>query len=51
VRIPRNVMYHKNLKAEVFSRESVFVPMNLAPNFKRVSSINCAFERILKALF
>jgi thiamine pyrophosphate-dependent acetolactate synthase large subunit-like protein len=36
VRIPRNVMYHKNLKAEVFSRESVFAPMNLAPNPKLI---------------
>src|SRR5215470_16857427 len=36
VRIPRNVMYQKNLKAEIFSRDSIFVPMNLAPNARLI---------------
>lgn len=36
VRIPRNVLYQKNLKAEVFSRESLSVPMKLVPNPKLV---------------
>lgn len=36
VRIPRNVLYQKNIKAEIFSRESISVPMNLAPNAKLV---------------
>ncbi len=32
VRVPRNVLYQKNLKAEIFSRESVSTPMRLAPD-------------------
>ena len=32
LRIPRNVMYQKNIKAEVFSKESIVVPMNIVPN-------------------
>ena len=36
VRIPRNVLYQKNIKAEIFPRESIFVPMNIAPNPKLI---------------
>jgi benzoylformate decarboxylase len=36
IRVPRNVLYQKNLKAEIFSRESISVPMNLAPNPKLI---------------
>jgi len=36
LRIPRNVLYQKNIKAELFSRDSISVPMNLAPNAKLV---------------
>lgn len=32
VRVPRNVLYQKNLKAEIFSRESISAPMQLVPN-------------------
>jgi thiamine pyrophosphate-dependent acetolactate synthase large subunit-like protein len=32
VRVPRNVLYQKNLKAEIFSRESVSTPMRLVPD-------------------
>jgi benzoylformate decarboxylase len=32
VRVPRNVLYQTNLKAEVFSRESLSVPMDITPN-------------------
>jgi thiamine pyrophosphate-dependent acetolactate synthase large subunit-like protein len=32
VRVPRNVLYQKNLKAEIFSSESVSTPMRLVPN-------------------
>ncbi len=36
VRIPRNVLYQGNLKAEIFSRESISVPMDITPNPKYV---------------
>jgi len=36
VRVPRNVLYQTNLKAEVFSRESLSVPMDISPNPKYV---------------
>ena len=36
VRIPRNVLYQKNVKAEIFSGESIAVPMKLAPNAKLI---------------
>lgn len=36
VRIPRNVLYQKNLKAEVFPRESIYVPMSIQPNSRLV---------------
>jgi benzoylformate decarboxylase len=32
LRVPRNVLYQKDLKAEIFSKESISVPMNLVPN-------------------
>lgn len=32
LRVPRNVLYQKDVKAEVFSKESISVPMNLVPN-------------------
>lgn len=32
IRVPRNVLYEKDLRAEIFSRESISVPMNLTPN-------------------
>jgi len=32
LRIPRNVLYQRSLKAEVFSRESISVPMELPPS-------------------
>jgi acetolactate synthase I/II/III large subunit len=35
VRVPRNVLYQKT-SAEIFSRESISVPMNLAPNAKLI---------------
>ncbi len=35
VRIPRNVLYQHN-KGEIFSRESISVPMDITPNPKRV---------------
>ncbi len=35
VRVPRNVLYQKN-KAEIFSRESLSVPMDIAPNAKHI---------------
>ena len=36
VRVPRNVLYQTNLKAEIFSRESLSVPMDITPNPKYV---------------
>lgn len=36
IRIPRNVLYQKNIRAEVFPRESIFVPMEIVPNPKLV---------------
>lgn len=36
IRVPRNVLYQKNLKAEIFARESISVPMNLAPHPKLI---------------
>jgi benzoylformate decarboxylase len=36
VRVPRNVLYQKNLSAEIFPRESLSVPMNVAPNQRLV---------------
>ena len=36
VRIPRNVLYQSNLKVEIFSRESISVPMDITPNPKHV---------------
>jgi benzoylformate decarboxylase len=36
VRVPRNVLYQSNLKAEIFSRESLSVPMDITPNPKYV---------------
>jgi benzoylformate decarboxylase len=36
VRVPRNVLYQTNLKAEIFSRESLSVPMDIVPNPKYV---------------
>ena len=38
IRIPRNVLYQKDLKAEIFSRESMSVPMNLVPNPKLIET-------------
>ncbi len=32
IRIPRNVLYQGDIKAEIFSGESISVPMNLVPN-------------------
>jgi thiamine pyrophosphate-dependent acetolactate synthase large subunit-like protein len=32
LRVPRNVLYQKDIKAEIFSKESISVPMNLVPN-------------------
>jgi len=32
VRVPRNVLYEKSIKAEIFSRASMSVPMDIAPN-------------------
>jgi thiamine pyrophosphate-dependent acetolactate synthase large subunit-like protein len=32
LRIPRNVMYQRNLKADIFSGKSINVPMKLSPN-------------------
>jgi len=32
LRIPRNVLYQKDTKAEIFSKQSISVPMNLVPN-------------------
>ena len=32
LRIPRNVLYQKDVKAEVFSNEAISVPMTLVPN-------------------
>ena len=32
LRVPRNVLYQKELKGEIFSKESISVPMNLVPN-------------------
>jgi len=36
VRVPRNVLYQSNLKAEILSRESLSVPMDITPNPKYV---------------
>jgi thiamine pyrophosphate-dependent acetolactate synthase large subunit-like protein len=36
VRIPRNVLYQSNLKAGIFSRESISVPMDITPNPKHI---------------
>ena len=36
IRIPRNVLYQSNLKAEIFSRESISVPMDITPNPKYI---------------
>src|SRR5882762_6092031 len=36
VRIPRNVLYNANLKAEIFSRENISVPMDITPNPKYI---------------
>jgi thiamine pyrophosphate-dependent acetolactate synthase large subunit-like protein len=36
VRVPRNVLYQSNLKAEIFSRESLSVPMDITPNPKYI---------------
>src|SRR2546426_3123960 len=36
VRVPRNVLYQANLKAEIFSRESMSVPMDITPNPRHV---------------
>lgn len=36
VRIPRNVLYQKNIEAEIFPRESIYVPMNITPNPKLI---------------
>jgi len=36
VRVPRNVLYQTNLKAEILSRESLSVPMDITPNPKYV---------------
>jgi thiamine pyrophosphate-dependent acetolactate synthase large subunit-like protein len=32
IRVPRNVLYRSDVKTEIFSRESVSVPMNLMPH-------------------
>src|SRR5262249_3744178 len=32
IRVPRNVLYQKNLKAEIFTRESISTPMRLVPD-------------------
>src|SRR5262249_2993825 len=32
LRIPRNVLYQKDIKAEIFSKESISVPMNVVPS-------------------
>jgi acetolactate synthase-1/2/3 large subunit len=36
VRVPRNVLYQKNVKADIFSGESISVPMKLVPNPKLI---------------
>jgi benzoylformate decarboxylase len=36
VRVPRNVLYQSNLKAEIFSRASMSVPMDITPNPRHV---------------
>ena len=36
LRVPRNVLYQKNIKAEIFPRESADVPMDISPNPRRV---------------
>ncbi len=38
LRIPRNVLYQKDTKAEIFSKESIAVPMNLVPNPREVEA-------------
>ncbi len=32
LRVPRNVLYQKDIRAEIFSKESISVPMSLVPN-------------------
>ena len=32
VRVPRNVLYQKDITGEIFTKESLSVPMNLVPN-------------------
>lgn len=46
IRIPRNVLYQGNLKAEIFSHESISVPMNLLPNPKLIER---AAEMLIEA--
>ena len=36
LRIPRNVLYQKNIEAEIFPRESISVPMDISPNPRHV---------------
>src|SRR5712692_10074166 len=36
VRIPRNVLYQKDVRAEIFSGEAISVPMKLVPNPKLI---------------
>src|SRR5437868_15259170 len=33
---PRNVLYQKNIEAEIFPRESISVPMDISPNPRHV---------------
>lgn len=36
IRVPRNVLYQKNISAEIFPRESLHVPMNVSPDHKLI---------------
>ncbi|MGH9966336.1 MAG: thiamine pyrophosphate-binding protein [Pyrinomonadaceae bacterium] len=36
VRVPRNVLYEKNIKAEIFARSRMSVPMDITPNAKYI---------------
>jgi benzoylformate decarboxylase len=36
IRVPRNVLYQGDLRAEIFSRESISVPMKLSPHPKLI---------------
>ena len=36
LRVPRNVLYQKDIKAEIFPRESADVPMDISPNPRHV---------------